>query len=92
MNLMIKQSSSFKKTVKKLSALQKQVLDKEVKKLLIDPTIGARKKGDLDFLRVHKFKCLKQEFLLGYMHQESEMILTLLKLGVHENFYRDIKK
>ncbi|HGK7610897.1 TPA: hypothetical protein ACJ6J3_09530 [Legionella pneumophila] len=26
------------------------------------------------------------------MYEENELILILLKLGVHENFYRDIKK
>ena len=51
-----------------------------------------RKVSDLDFLRVHKFKMLNQQYLLGYMYEEDALVLTLLKLGVHENFYRDIKK
>ncbi|MFO3211985.1 type II toxin-antitoxin system RelE/ParE family toxin [Legionella pneumophila serogroup 2] len=71
---------------------QKTLLDDEIKKLIKNPTLGERKKGDLDFLRVHKFKFSNQEVLLGYMYEENELILTLLKLGVHENFYRDIKK
>lgn len=92
MNLIIKQAHSFKRTVKKLPKQQKSVLDKEVKKLQKDPFLGQRKKGDLDFLRVHKFKLSHQEVLLGYMYQEDELVLTLLKFGAHENFYRDIKK
>lgn len=91
MNLTIKQSNSFKKTVKKLPKQHKAILDEEVRKLVNNPDLGERKKGDLDFLRVHKFKLLNQEVLLGYMYEEDEIILTLLKLGVHENFYRDIK-
>lgn len=91
MSLVVKQSNSFKKTVKKLSKQQKEILDDEVRKLMKHPTLGEQKKGDLDFLRVHKFKLLKQEFLLGYMYKDDALILTLLKLGVHENFYRDIK-
>jgi mRNA-degrading endonuclease RelE of RelBE toxin-antitoxin system len=91
MNLTIKQSNSFKKTVKKLPKQHKAILDEEVRKLINNPDLGERKKGDLDFLRVHKFKLLNQEVLLGYMYEEDEMILTLLKLGSHENFYRDIK-
>lgn len=90
MNLIIKQSNSFKKTVKKLPKQQKAILDEEVRKLVNNPDLGARKKGDLDFLRVHKFKLSSQEVLLGYMYEEDEIILTLLKLGAHENFYRDI--
>ena len=92
MNLIVKQSASFKKTVKKLSEQQKKILDDEVVKLMQCPLLGELKKGDLNFLRVHKFKFSKQELLLGYMHVENEFILTLLKLGVHENFYRNIKK
>ena len=91
-SLIIKQSNSFKKSVNKLSKQQKIVLDDEVKTLLSNPTLGVQKKGDLGFLRVHKFKCFNQEFLLGYMYEEEELILTLLKLGPHENFYRDMKK
>lgn len=91
MNLTIKQSNSFKKTVKKLPKQHKAILDEEVRKLVNNQELGERKKGDLDFLRVHKFKLLNQEVLLGYMYEEDEIILTLLKLGTHENFYRDIK-
>lgn len=91
MNLTIKQSTSFKKSVKKLTKQHKEALDNEIKKLMKDPVLGERKKGDLDFLWVHKFKFSNQEFLLGYMYEENELILTLLKLGAHENFYRDIK-
>lgn len=91
MNLIIKQSNSFKKTVKKLPKQHKAILDEEIKKLVSNPDIGERKKGDLDFLRVHKFRLLNQEVLLGYMYEEDEIILTLLKLDAHENFYRDIK-
>jgi mRNA-degrading endonuclease RelE of RelBE toxin-antitoxin system len=92
MNLIIKQSNSFKKSIKKLPIQDKALLDQEIRCLSEDPTLGERKKGDLDFLRVHKFKIHRQEILLGYMYEEDQLILTLLKFGSHENFYRDIKK
>jgi mRNA interferase YafQ len=76
----------------KLPKQQKAILDAEVKKLSRNPLLGERKKGDLDFLRVHKFKLFSQEVLLGSMYEEDKLILTLLKFGAHENFYRDIKK
>ncbi|EHL31500.1 type II toxin-antitoxin system RelE/ParE family toxin [Legionella drancourtii] len=91
MNLTIKQSNSFKKTVKKLPKQYKAILDEDVRKLANAPEIGERKKGDLDFLRVHKFNLSNQEVLLAYMYKNEELVLTLLKLGTHENFYRDIK-
>ena len=91
MHLIIKQSNSFKRAITKLPKQQKSIIDNEIKKLLGNPFLGERKKGDLDFLRVHKFKLSNQEVLLGYMYEEDELILTLLKFGAHENFYRDIK-
>ena len=58
---------------------------------IVPPELGEQKKGGLDFLRVHKFKLSNQEVLLGSIYEEDEIILTLLKLGSHENFYRGIK-
>ncbi|MDT8407806.1 MAG: type II toxin-antitoxin system RelE/ParE family toxin [Methylococcales bacterium] len=85
------QTPSFKKAVKKLHANQKNDLDNAIKAIMEDPFIGELKKGDLSFLRVHKFKMVKQPTLLGYSYQDSIMTLDLMALGTHENFYRDIK-
>ena len=57
-----------------------------------DPLLGNQKKGDLAFLRVYKFKMTKQLTLLGYSYEDGNVILELINLGAHENFYRDIKK
>ena len=91
MNLVVKQANLFKRVVKKLPSHHKEILDEEIKRLILNPELGERKKGDLDFLRVHKFKLSNQEVLLGYMYEKEEIVLTLLKFGSHENFYRDIK-
>ena len=85
------QTPSFKKAVKKLHANQKSDLDNAVRAIMEDPFIGELKKGDLSFLRVHKFKMVKQLTLLGYSYQDNVMTLELMALGSHENFYRDIK-
>ncbi|USD32040.1 MULTISPECIES: type II toxin-antitoxin system RelE/ParE family toxin [Vibrio] len=88
----VEQTRSFQKTVKKLHANQKKDLDKAVKEVIEKPDIGERKKGDLSFLRVHKFKMAKQLTLLGYKYDEDgTLTLTLMALGSHENFYRDLK-
>ena len=86
------QSPTFKKAVKKLKANQKKDLDVAVKKLMADPDLGELKKGDLSFLRVYKFKMSKQLTLLGYSFDDGVLILELMALGVHENFYRDLKR
>lgn len=59
---------------------------------MADPDLGERKKGDLSFLRVYKFKMSKQLTLLGYGFDDGALILELLALGAHENFYRDLKR
>ena len=43
-------------------------------------------------MRVHKFKMVKQLTLLGYSYEDGAIILELIALGTHENFYRDAKK
>ncbi|MCD9550836.1 type II toxin-antitoxin system RelE/ParE family toxin, partial [Photobacterium carnosum] len=54
------QTPTFKKAVKKLHKNQKTDLDNAVKELIKEPLLGEQKKGDLSFLRVHKFKMVKQ--------------------------------
>jgi mRNA-degrading endonuclease RelE of RelBE toxin-antitoxin system len=86
------QTPSFKKAVKKLHTNQKKELDKAVKTLMDAPLLGEQKKGDLSFLRVYKFKMVKQVTLLGYSYENDSVILELIAIGSHENFYRDIKQ
>jgi len=86
------QSPTFKKAVKKLKANQKEDLDEAVKALMANTDLGEQKKGDLAFLRVYKFKMNKQLTLLGYSFDEGTLVLELMALGPHENFYRDIKR
>ncbi len=83
------QTPSFKKQKKKLHLNQINELDKVVKKLRHSPELGELKKGDLQGVRVYKFKLLKQEYLLAYMNTSEN--LCLLALAPHENFYRDLK-
>ena len=85
------QTPSFKKTVKKLHKNQKKDLDDAIKVLMEEPTIGEQKKGDLSYLRVYKFKMVNQLTLLGYSYEEGTVVLELIALGPHENFYRDVK-
>jgi mRNA-degrading endonuclease YafQ of YafQ-DinJ toxin-antitoxin module len=85
------QTQNFKKVVKKLHQDQKKDLDKAVQKLIENPMLGEQKRGDLHFLRVYRFKMVKQLTLLGYSHEDGTVTLELIALGTHENFYRDVK-
>lgn len=86
------QTPTFRKAVKKLKPNQKRDLDTAVKELMVKPTLGKQKKGDLTFLPVYKFKMNKQLTLLGYSFDDGTLILEVMVLGSHENFYRDIKR
>ena len=85
------QSRQFAKSVKKLPSNQKSDLDKTVQLLIADPMIGDSKAGDLAGVRVHKFKMANQLNLLAYGYENEILTLTLLAIGSHENFYRDLK-
>lgn len=86
------QTPSFKKAVKKLHNNQKLDLDAAVRALIEDPLLGEQKKGELSFMRVYKFKMVKQLTLLGYSYEDGALVLELITLGSHENFYRNVKK
>lgn len=90
MNAMkIFQSRSFQKKVKKFNKKEKLYLDKEVKKIVKNPTIGAEKKGDLKGVFVHKFKINMTLYLLSYRSVTDG--IELITIGPHENYYRDLK-
>ncbi len=86
------QTPTFKRSVKKLNPNQKKDLDIAIKKLLSEPEIGEPKKGGLSFIRVYKFKMNKQLTLLGYSFYNESLVLELIALGSHENFYRDLTR
>lgn len=88
----IVQKPRFQKAVKKLHKNQKTDVKKAIEAIMLDPEIGQMKKGDLEGVRVHKFKMTKQETLLAYTYEDEIITLTLLDLGSHENFYRDLKR
>lgn len=86
----ISQTSQFRKAYKKLYPNQLPEVNHAINEIIANPEIGEQKRGDLSWLRVHKFKCVNHLTLIGYTI-ESET-LTLIAFGSHENFYRDIKR
>lgn len=81
---------AFKRAYKKLHSNQKASVNHAITQIIDNPAIGVEKKGDLSGIFVYKFKSSVQEFLLAYEWDEATR--TLHALGVHENFYRDLKR
>ncbi|WP_223824935.1 type II toxin-antitoxin system RelE/ParE family toxin [Pseudomonas profundi] len=86
------QTRVFGNALKRLHANQKRDLDAAIRELVANPDLGEQKKGELAFLRVYKFKMVNQLTLLGYSYEEDAVVLYLLVLGAHENFYRDVRR
>ncbi len=86
------QTGIFSRTIKKLHREDKTAIDRAVRKTVEDIGIGAMKKGALAGVRVHKLKVNDKQYLLAYRHEKKPDILTLLALGSHENFYRDLQR
>jgi mRNA-degrading endonuclease RelE of RelBE toxin-antitoxin system len=84
------QTPLFSKIKKKLKKNQIKDLDNAVREIIKNPELGEQKKGDLADVWVYKFRMVDRENFLAY--QWDEKTRTLISLGVHENFYRDIKK
>ncbi len=89
--MQILQTNTFKKSAKKLYPNQKTELDEAVRIIIKNPLIGVEKAGDLGGVRVYKFHMSNQLNLLAYAFDTNIPSITLLALGVHENFYRDLK-
>ena len=82
------QSRSFENKVKRFSKKQKNILDKQIRKIIDNPSIGQEKKGDLRGVFVHKFKIETIQYLLSYRLLTDT--LELIMIGPHENYYRDL--
>lgn len=82
-------SPVFSKKLKKIKKQEKKELDNSVMDLLKDPSMGEEKIGDLAGVFIYKFKINKQQILLSYTYNQTE--INLLTFGSHENFYRDLK-
>jgi len=82
----------FDRAIKKITPAEKKTLDGAVKSIMSQPFKGEAKKGDLSGIQVFKFRHLKQQMLLAYSVSLDGTQLVLMGYGVHENFYRDLKR
>ena len=82
----------FNRTRKKLPPALRAEVNRQVQRICRTPGIGERKRQDLSGVLVHKFRLAGQLYLLAYLVDEEEEVVTLLALGGHENFYCDLKR
>lgn len=89
--MQIRQTNLFKKAYKRLHINQLCEINKAIQSIIDNPLVGTKKVGDLADVYVFKTKILSELFLIAYTYQKDLLILTFLAIGVHENFYRDLK-
>ena len=85
------QAGAFSGTIKKLHRTDKTAVDQAIREIMANTGVGAMIKGALTGVRVHKFKVDDKQYLLAYRREKKSDTLTLLALGSHENFYRDLQ-
>ena len=90
--MIIDQTNTFKKAVKKLHRSHIDEVNEVIEKIAVNPLAGDLKKGDLAGVRVYKFHLDHQLVLLAYFYEEQDERLTLIDLSSHENFYKRLKK
>jgi len=88
----LKTSSKFNKVKKRLPSDLRRAVDREVKRISEEPSLGELKTGPLSGVRVHKFGCLGQLYLLAYEVCPDENTIYVYAIGGHENFYRDLDR
>jgi len=82
----------FNKTKKKLPTTLRAEVDRQVALICENPLAGEQKRSDLRGVFVHTFRLAGQLYLIAYLVDEPAETVTLLALGGHENFYRDLKR
>ena len=82
----------FDRAIKKILPVENKALDLAVKTVIANPLIGKMKTGDLSGIQVYKFRYLKEQILLAYAVSLDRSRIVLMGYGVHENFYRDLKR
>ncbi|MDP6630796.1 MAG: type II toxin-antitoxin system RelE/ParE family toxin [Kiritimatiellia bacterium] len=83
------QSRTFEKRVRRFRKQEKAILDRQVRRIAKNPSIGREKRGELRGVFVHKFKIHATQHLLSYRMADADT-LELIMIGPHENYYRDL--
>lgn len=86
----VTQKPTFKRAYKKLHKNQRLIVNEAIRSITNQPLSGVEKNGDLKGVRVFKFDCMKQLYLLAYTASTDQ--IDLLSLGPHENFYKKLKR
>ncbi|MBT3294396.1 MAG: type II toxin-antitoxin system RelE/ParE family toxin [Verrucomicrobia bacterium] len=83
------QSRTFEQRVRRFRKQEKTILDRQIRSIAEDASVGHEKRGELRGVFVHKFKIHATRYLLSYRMAGPDT-LELIMIGPHENYYRDL--
>jgi len=84
------QSPLFAKQKKKQAKKQRARLDEAVQAVMENPALGRAKSGNLQGIRIYKYKFDNNQILLAY--EIINTVIYLYTFGSHQNFYREQSK
>jgi mRNA-degrading endonuclease RelE of RelBE toxin-antitoxin system len=87
----VRQVPRFRKAKRRLPGPIQDAVDEQVRRLVGNPLLGAPKTGALKGVRVVKFRGSDHQYLLAYQFFPKRNVIDVLDVGVHENFYRDLR-
>lgn len=89
----VKLSSNSIKVLKKIKnkQLKQKFIDKIYNDIAITPYSGTAKKGDLVGIYAVGFNYAKVSYRIAYKIDQDEVIVIILLIGSHENFYQKLK-
>ena len=87
----------FSRFVRKAHKPLQLAIEDAVEEICETPEIGEAKVGDLAGIRVYKFRFNRQEYLMAYRPPAKNapvefLIIDFYQVGVHENFYDELKQ
>lgn len=89
MNVEVQMAQAFLRAFKRLHDNQKDAVEVAIAVIVEDPLSGDATKGDLAGVYGYKFGCIGQQYFLAYEYDPPTRVLLLV--GMHENFYRQLK-
>ena len=89
--ILVTPSSHFTRQFKKLHSNEQLLVERAIDVIAGSPAIGRPKVQDLTAIQVYKFHAVGRMLLIGYIFLAEDWI-QVIKVGPHENFYRDLKR
>lgn len=84
--------NSAAKQLRNLNNPVKDRIIEALEQIAENPFSGERLKGDLTAIYSYHLKVAGVEYRIAYQIKKQEILVIVLQIGTHENFYEELKK